>query len=170
LFGNGDGTFQTPITTSLNFSLPTVVVSADFNGDGNADIAIIGESIAAVLLGNGQGGFENSSTFTDLDGVSGIAVGDVNGDGKPDLVISDVLQGASLWMGNGNGTFNGSELLGGNASDVVVADFNHDGKLDVATAFSDTGIVDVALGNGDGTFQPTFQPPLASPTGGGLNG
>jgi hypothetical protein len=57
LFGNGDGTFQTPITTLLNFSLPTVVVSAHFNGDGKVDVATAFSDtrIVDVSLSNGDG-------------------------------------------------------------------------------------------------------------------
>jgi hypothetical protein len=81
---------------------------------------------------------------------TGVAVGDFNGDGKLDVV--SVSDGVSLLLGNGDGTFQPavviSTLIG---SAIISADFNHDGKLDLAVAANDG--VDVMLGNGDGTFQ-----------------
>jgi hypothetical protein len=125
---------------------PFANFTADFNGDGIADITAGVQP--GVFLGDGHGGFRQSFTFP-----TGfvISVGDFNGDGKPDLVISD---GATLrvLMGNGDGAFqapvNTTVTIPSNTKvTAVVSDFNGDGKADLAGTFG------ILLGNGDGTFQ-----------------
>jgi hypothetical protein len=78
LFGNGDGTFQTPITTLLNFSLPTVVVSAHFNGDGKVDVATAFSDtrIVDVPLSNGDGTLAYQSDFAN--GGLALVIGKLN--------------------------------------------------------------------------------------------
>src|SRR3989442_1524366 len=92
-----------------------------------------------------------------------VVVADVNGDGKPDLILAGGAIGVLL--GNGNGTFQAevSYSGGGTAADsVAVSDVNGDGKLDliVSNQFTGTGTsnggVGILLGNGDGTFQPAL--------------
>lgn len=85
-----------------------------------------------------------------------VVIADVNGDGKPDLVIAD-SGGVGVMLGNGDGTFQPETLSpsgGRMAEAVAVGDLNGDGKLDVVVANLDTNLVGVLLGNGDGTFQP----------------
>src|SRR6202044_3482276 len=92
--------------------------------------------------------------------------GDVNGDGIPDLLVTDgsVNGGVYIYLGQGDGTFLLTSMIPfGAAVNIVTGDFNHDGKLDVATAGNQ-----LALGNGDGTFQaPTSI--LANPPAAGLS-
>jgi hypothetical protein len=105
-------------------------------------------------------------------GPSSVAVGDLNGDGIPDLVVADTLANTvSVLLGNGEGTFQaprafpvgafrtpnplGAELhLPTFRRAVALADLNHDGKLDVVVTNYDSGDVSVLLGRGDGTFEP----------------
>src|SRR6266576_276526 len=85
-----------------------------------------------------------------------VVVADVNGDGKPDVLVSDYDGGLDVLLSNGDGTFKTAAIYssaGTAAVSIAVADVNRDGKLDVAVTnfYSDT--VAVLLGNGDGTFQ-----------------
>jgi polyvinyl alcohol dehydrogenase (cytochrome) len=81
-----------------------------------------------------------------------VAVGDFNGDGKADFVVAN--SGVSVWLGNGDGTFQAPVSSASGASPMALAtgDFNGDGLLDVAAVYA-TGSVAILLGNGDGTFQ-----------------
>src|ERR1700744_1603511 len=90
--------------------------------------------------------------------VSGIAAGDFNEDGAEDLAVAEE-GGVIVWLSNGDGTFTKGETLSDGLSDntaVVVGDFNGDGKLDLAYSYA-FGRVAIALGNGNGTFQPPVQ-------------
>jgi hypothetical protein len=155
--GDGDGTFRQPNMTGGNGEF----VVADFTGDGKLDIACpCGPSYQiAVLPGNGDGTFQ-PAILTDaaLSSPVSLSSGDLNGDGKPDLVII----GTTVLLGNGDGTFQvpgfTTNLPGTSA---VLGDFNKDGKVDIATysggSTSSLGIVSVALGSGNGTFQVDTQ-------------
>ncbi len=174
LLGNGDGTLTpaagNPTPTGTN---PLGMITADFNGDGKADLALVNnaDNTVTVLLGNGDG------TFTPVGGTppstgaapEAIAVGDFNGDGKPDLAVanngdSDV----TVLLGNGDGTFTAASTalppsFSGPAA-IVTGDFNGDGKLDLATANNRSSTIAILLGNGDGTFTaPAVTPPATGP-------
>jgi hypothetical protein len=155
LLGNGDGTFQPPTPLSSG-GFPWAVVVGDFNGDGKLDIAaanLNNPGSVGILLGNGDGTFQAVKTFAAGINPASIAVGDFNGDGKLDVVISNLYnssQTLSVLLGNGDGTLGAATtyaLPNGVAYSVTAADFNGDGKLDLADANSD-----VLLGNGNGTF------------------
>lgn len=152
---------------SLGFnisSVPSSVAVGDFNRDGTIDLAvssgqrsqdIYGWDYAVwdhvtVLLGHGDGTFTPSSQATvngghvSHGGVQ-LAVGDVNGDGVPDVATST----GDLLLGNGDGTVRLTQT-GAAGNDIAVADFNGDARLDLAAV---GGNAQVFLGNGDGTFQ-----------------
>jgi 6-phosphogluconolactonase (cycloisomerase 2 family) len=85
-----------------------------------------------------------------------VAVGDFNGDGKPDLVTANYWSGnVSVLLGNGDGSFQAHVDYGAGSgpSSVAVRDFNGDAKPDLAVANYGSNNVSVLLGNGDGTFQ-----------------
>ena len=85
-----------------------------------------------------------------------VAVGDFNGDGKPDLVVANLGSNTvSVLLGNGDGTFQPAVNYGAGfqPSSVAVGDFNGDGKPDLVVANHGSNTVSVLLGNGDGTFQ-----------------
>jgi len=177
LLGNGDGTFQAPITYSTTNNGQSVLL-ADLNGDGKLDIVLASQcsdntcasGAIQILLGNGDGTFQTAVSYNSGGIYSlGAAVGDTNGDGKLDIMVaSECISNSNcsngvvgVLLGNGDGTFQPAVTYnsGGNdARSVQAADMNGDGKLDlvVENACStdcSTGAISVLLGNGDGTFQ-----------------
>jgi hypothetical protein len=160
--GNGDGTFQSPVTYSV--SVAPYFVLGDFTGDGKPDIAITEGSLISVLVNKGDGTFKSPVNYSIPGNAQAIAAADINGDGKLDLVVptGGFSAGISVLLGNGDGTFGNpiqytSNLLSSYSTSIAVADFNGDGKLDVALTNSDANVDAIVLGNGDGTFQ---NPPL----------
>ena len=164
LLGNGDGTFTAAasgLTVPENISF---IGTADFNGDGKADLILSGNiydspNDLVVLLGNGDGTF-TMGTAPVLTGYAvGAAIADFNGDGKPDIALTtEIMDGTesgqlAILLGKGDGTFTTTNtLLTGYQYAIAAADFNGDGKPDLA--FSDTvnNLVYLLTGNGDGTF------------------
>jgi flagellin-like hook-associated protein FlgL len=100
----------------------------------------------------GDGTFSASTTFSTFH--VGVAAGDINNDGKMDIVGDQYSGSTVAYLGNGDGTFTQSQSWSFNDGDMRLADFNNDGKLDVAGVVAN-GPVRVALGNGDGTFGAT---------------
>ncbi|HZW79628.1 MAG TPA: FG-GAP-like repeat-containing protein [Candidatus Deferrimicrobiaceae bacterium] len=187
LLGNGDGTFQPALVYGSGAPSALSIVVADVNGDGKPDVVVgnlcvnssdCSTSTFGVLLGNGDGTFQPATTFaTGGQSTYSIAVADVNGDGKPDLLGASICAAsnctdgaASVLLGNGDGTFQAPIMYdtgGEYATYLAVADINKDGKLDllVANSCASTsncaqGSIAVLPGNGDGTFRP----PLSSLT------
>ncbi|MDB5303545.1 MAG: hypothetical protein JWM97_1094 [Phycisphaerales bacterium] len=166
LLGNGDGTFSSPLTSTLGANTPTsqytgsqagTLVSADFNGDGRIDAATVSGNNAVILFGNGDGTFQ-APTVTYLgSSPARITAADLNGDSRADLIAANTNGTVTVLLGNGAGAFAAPSAYaaGPSAQDVKVADINHDGKPDlvVANAVS-AGSVSTLMGNGDGTFQP----------------
>ena len=180
MLGYGDGTFQPAVSYGTGTASPRFVVVTDVNGDGKLDLVVANrcidngclvEAVVAVLLGNGDGTFQPAVTYNS-GGLfaSSVAVADVNGDGKPDLVVgndcadSNCDGSVGVLLGNGDGSFQPvvPYRVGGNfAYAVAVADVNGDGRPDVLVNTNsckhgscNQGAVGVLLGNGDGTFQP----------------
>jgi hypothetical protein len=161
LLGQGDGTFL-PAQSFPAGTGPRSVAVGDFNGDGKLDLAVAdygyygnGQTVS-VLLGNGDGTFQAAQSFPAGTAPNSVAVGDFNGDGKPDLAVANLYSGTvSVLLGNGDGTFLPAvtDAAGVHPSSVAVGDFNGDGILDLAVA--GYGGVRVLLGNGNGTFQTT---------------
>jgi hypothetical protein len=160
LIGNGDGTYQAPVgypVSTRSFSLAV----ADFNNDGQPDIAVTNydSDTISILLGNGDGTFQLHKDYLCGSNPFSVAVGDFNQDGKPDLAAAIGGfggAGISVMLGNGDGTFQHGVMYstGGFSLSVAVADLNGDGKEDLAAANSNPGqAAAVLLGNGDGTFQ-----------------
>ena len=180
LLGNGDGTFATPQTGQV-YNQPITggdvilgsLVAADFNGDGKLDLAVVGDYVSSggvtILLGNGDGTFTAAGPNLDLSAdFALIATGDFNGDGIPDLVTPNYFEfggSPTIFLGKGDGTFTfkkTSLTLDYFPTSVVVGDFNGDGVLDLA--LSDLNGIEIALGNGDGTFTETSASPIQVPS------
>jgi hypothetical protein len=147
LLGNGDGTFQPPVSYPVD-TWPVAVAVADLNGDGKLDIITAngrGNDLS-VLLGNGDGTFQNAQNFAAGIGPDSVVVADLNGDGIPDLVtanygtrstpadtvtvlVNQTAKGSNA-LNFGTQTF----TVGNRPDEVVVADLNGDGKPDLITA------------------------------------
>ena len=146
---------------SANFAAgsgPSAIVTADFNGDKNADVAVTNsfDNNVTLLLGKGDGTLLPPRAFATGRIPMFLAAGMVNGDSSIDLVALAVDDGAaSVLLGNGDGTFRAATpvIVGASPSGLALADFDHDGKLDIATGDTVNGVIVVLRGNGDGTFQ-----------------
>jgi hypothetical protein len=195
MLGNGDGTFQNPITYDSGGYMAVSVAIADLTGNGIPDIVVANQclkpfdhygqywcsgysanGIISVFLGNGDGTFQSPVTYSSVGLVAGsVAIGDLNRDGIPDLVVADACVNfacaspggaVSVLLGNGDGTFQKAVEYPSGGSDAfyaAVADLRGDGILDIvvgnfceAPDNCDVGSIGVLLGNGDGTFQPAI--------------
>ncbi|MGA2737761.1 MAG: VCBS repeat-containing protein [Bryobacteraceae bacterium] len=157
-----------PLGTNSYPYMPTSVAVADLNGDGYLDAVVAGtgeneRGYVSVLLGKGGGVFQEQIELDTGLSPTCVAIADVNGDGKPDLVIATTLDapqgGVSIMLGNGDGTFQAPVTyaaggIHGAGNNLAVGDFNGDGKPDVAVTNPSTNTVSILLGNGDGAFQP----------------
>ena len=170
LTGNGDGTVNVPDTgyaVGGDFPYYPAIV-ADFNGDGKADIVQIDDNYNyAYLQGYGDGTFRAAVDYYGAinDGswpeAVTVAAGDFNGDGFTDFAVGNCCSsstGITIFLSRGDGSLQHGVSYGpegnsnGNMLNVAVADFNGDGKLDVAAVDSENGLVQIFNGVGDGTF------------------
>ncbi len=164
--GNGDGTFQAPVAYRIG-DYAQALVLGDFNGDGKVDVAAAGFfGSVSVLNGNGDGTLATPVGYPTLLYPSSLAVADLDGDGKLDLVVGyqdmpgELNPGLSTLRNLGNGTFAARvDLpvdLGSGLWSVAVADFNGDGRPDIAAVARNDTYVGVYRGVGDGTFLPAL--------------
>jgi hypothetical protein len=160
-------------------AIPFSLAVADLNHDGNMDIVVASSGFSganagqiSVLLGTGNGAFAAPLNITVVAPITGVTVDDMNADGKLDLIVVGLTlfdggTGLEFLPGKGDGTF-GTAVAGPDGVQGLVAisaDFNNDGKKDIATSRGQ-----ILLGKGDGTF--TLQAgtlPTLTPTGGNPN-
>jgi hypothetical protein len=167
LLGDGTGGFTDSLDLATD-SRPTSVAVGDFDGDGKPDIVVAprgnpANAVVDVFLNTGNGTFANKVTYATGTGPWAVAVGDVNGDGKLDIVTANgnVGVGANLMadntvsvlLGTGTGTFGAKSdfTVGSDPQSVVLGDFNGDGKLDIATGNVTGDSVSVLLNTGSNT-------------------
>lgn len=158
-FGNGNGRFAAPISNFISGLSARSLVVEDYNNDNRPDLAFFNTELV-VLLNNGNGTFGGLQQFNTGIILRKAASGDFNGDGNLDLAAiqdRDLNPVFQIWLGNGNGTFR----LGGTftfsvrsafINTLLSADFNRDGRADLALSISNRTIV--FDGNGNGTFAP----------------
>jgi len=147
------------VTTIQASSGPSSVAAADFNNDGNLDLAVSnsGANTVSILLGNGDGTFAPKVDYPAGNAPMAVAAGDFNHDGILDLaVVNQADNTVSILLGAGGGMFAAQTAYatGIGPSAVVAADLNGDGNLDLAVANQAGNGVSILLGNGDGTFAP----------------
>jgi len=164
LLGKGDGTFATHVDYKATGS-PSAVALGDLNGDHTLDIVTANSetNAVAVLAGKGDGSFTIPNTPVypiggdprDQYSPRSIALGDVNSDGRLDMVASNYAPGTvSVLLGKGDGTFAVKQdyPVGGSPVSAALGDLNGDGKLDIVSTSDTAATVSVLLGKGDGTF------------------
>jgi hypothetical protein len=176
LLNNNSGGFALPVTYAITSS-GVGMAAADINGDGNLDLVVplAYSNLASVLTGKNNGTFQ-ASADVDL-GFSfpqSIAIGDFNGDGKPDLAVTiddfSAAMGMDIVLGNGDGTFqpgklypssNLSSAIGpGFPGGVQAVDLDKDGNLDLVYDNSEYENIAVMFGRGDGTFLSPAETPV----------
>jgi hypothetical protein len=174
-----------PVVTTGTSSSPYAVAVADVNSDGKPDALVLTRTsnLLNVFLGDGAGGFtlqtpSYGTGASSINSAVGLAVADVNSDGKPDaLAVNNIGGTLSVLLGNGAGGFVLHSPLpftnyayvpssSGGPYAVAVADVNHDGKPDALVANSNSSTLGVLLGDGAGGFT-IFSPPssLSTSTG-----
>ena len=170
LLNNGDGTFAAPVFYPTAGE-PRLIVTADFDGDGNLDLALVDDSNVNVFLGNGDGTFQPTITSPGPAIPGGITVGDFNEDHKWDLAISNNNStDLRILLGDGRGHFTiaSTYSLSGNGGGVARGDFNKDGHDDLAVSVYNiypNDHVSVYFGNGDGSFTAGPEIPVTDPQG-----
>jgi hypothetical protein len=215
MLGNGNGTFQAPVTTVTATVTPPVsstfiggavsIQSGDFNGDGHPDLVVLNNldtftsivggrfgtqfpnfnfGTVSELLGNGDGTFQAASSFQTGESPNSLAVGEFNGDGRPDFAVNNSFGSLSVFYNTNGGNFSASSIsLGANNSGpVAVGDFNGDGATDLAVPVSITSVsagvsqtfgeMKVFNGQIGGALQPgaTYALAMGSPLAADLNG
>jgi len=156
----GDGTGSFPDSEESFVTNPSNLAAADFNGDGNLDLAVVQVGTAptpaaAILLGNGDGTFQAPRSFGIGPDPRGIVTGDFDSDGNTDFAVREADE-ALVYIGYGDGAGNATIETIGVATDgtnvLAADDLDGDGSVDDLAVTNDDGTVTVLLGNGDRTF------------------
>jgi hypothetical protein len=163
LLNRGDGSFQAKLDYETGRA-PGSLAIGDLNGDGKPDLATAsvagdGTNTISVLANKGDGSFEAKVDYATGNGPSSVAIGDLNGDHKPDLVTANGANAAntvSVLANRGDGSFQArlDYPTGRSPISVAIGDLNGDGKPDLATTnHEEASTVSVLVNRGDGSFQ-----------------
>jgi hypothetical protein len=143
--GKGDGTFTQSTSLSISCTAGCVdVLAADLNGDGKPDLAVAdpgpppdGAGSLVILLGKGDGTF-GTQVANGYEKPQSLALGDFNGDGKPDIASNDggYTPLAIIWLNNGQGSFPNLDFISGPTFFSTVGDFNHEGATGLVLGVS----------------------------------
>jgi hypothetical protein len=146
LLNNGNGTFGAPASYGSGTN-PFSVAAGDLNGDGKLDLAVGGTDRASVLLNLGNGTFAAAVNYsyaaTPYNGSGLVVIGDLNGDGRPDLAgntLTDPCSAVAVLLNQGNGVFGAPSYVpasNSSPSSVTLGDLNGDGKLDLVVPNGD---------------------------------
>jgi len=182
LLGNGKGAFGSPqkvvLPASAAESMGGRIYSAALVKGGHIDLVVVDEGNLTsnpvakggvyILPGKGNGTFGAATSITSIANPFDVAIGDVNKDGNLDLVVSPSTSmgnskgfSPAVFLGKGDGTFpaQANSFISSPVTDGVllaIADFNQDGNQDVAMGdCCGLAFINIALGKGNGTFQPS---------------
>jgi subtilisin family serine protease len=166
-YGNGDGTFQSPVSVNTAGSFHTGLARADLRGNGKLDIVVtdssgpnFGPGGVDVLLNDGTGTHFSDTFYTTGGGTTGVAVGDVVGNGKQDIVVTSFnfftgFDGVTVLYGNGDGTFGKTASFAvTGAVSVALGDLRGTGRDDIVvgiSSFVNRNAFAVLLNDGTGT-------------------
>ncbi len=153
LFGAGNGTFPRQVAVPTGGVVPTDFETGDLDGDGHLDVAVLLRAADAVVVarGLGDGSFDTPRGFGTNHQPDGLSWGDFNNDGDPDLVaVSGPTSVATVLFGLGNGSYRSIYTVGDKIHGTVVADFDGDGRNDLATASEWGDRVDILMNTGAG--------------------
>ena len=162
LLGNGDGTFQAaqPFATNSPTSVVAGRLQSGRQGRSRRGVVSCGDLVGILRLGaprqRRRDVPDRRRLLPPASRAWAIAAGDFNGDGAPDLTVTNTFSTTvSVLLNAGDGTFPATPnyRVGRNPESIVVADFNQDGRLDQAVANAGSNTVSILRGNGDGTFQ-----------------
>jgi FG-GAP-like repeat/Cep192 domain 4/Abnormal spindle-like microcephaly-assoc'd, ASPM-SPD-2-Hydin len=170
LLGNGDGSFTDGATYTIVDLGGNSLTVADFRGNGDLDFAMPGGgTTVAVFLGNGDGTFQAPTYYLVGNSVGEVQAADVNGDGKPDLVLSTsnaagTIELVGVLLGNGDGTFapEATYPAGIEPGYAAIGDFNGDNLADLAVPDYRGDTLITLLSTGVVSFSPTT--PVVFPT------
>ena len=147
VLGRGDGSFNPPIYKPIGYWVQSVAI-ADYNRDGRLDVvsACGASNKVDILLGNGDGSLGNPQAVpTPMSTVTARA-GDLNQDGRQDIVVTSAGTALTVLHGRGDGTFDPFQQITLFPADgMVLADLNHDLRLDVASFDSNNAQIGVLL-------------------------
>jgi hypothetical protein len=169
LLGNGDGSFQAPVSYPSGGAVPDAIAVGHFDDDDDLDLAVVNAGLdntkngsVSILLGNGDGTFRAPQTYTVGIGPDAVVVGDFAGDGHDDVAVAnegtlDTGRGSSVGvlLGHGDGAFDPAQsyAVGSQPISLAAGDFTGSGRVDLVTANQNDDTLSVLLAQADGTFQ-----------------